>query len=243
MHPPPHFPGALKPLAALFLLFTVAITPSEARLSQVFHQEVSLEELRLYGAWVLVVRLDTPPTRTVSVPYSLKTEDGKRVESTYGLPVARVVVEEVIVAEGEAPAVGAALELYESESLSMFAITLEYEASGMSESPIFHRFKGENLYATHPADARFIVFLRPPAPLGRQEGPFEDAWASMAKAIDGMSAFAVGGAVLPLSRRAEVEALLNPPGARPVAPSPVNPTVTPASEQAPRPDRPRPPRH
>ncbi|MCK6518772.1 hypothetical protein L6R46_27405, partial [Myxococcota bacterium] len=110
------------------------------------------------------------------------------------------------------------------------------------ESPIFHRFKGENLYATHPDDARFIVFLRPPTPLGRQEGPFEAAWASMAKAIDGMSAFAVGGAVLPLSRRAEVEALLNPPGARPVAPSAVSPAAAPEPEQAPRPDRPRPPR-
>jgi hypothetical protein len=225
---------------ALLLLSTLALTPSEAHLSQVFHHEVGLEELGLYGGWVLVVRLDTPPTRTVSVPYSLKTKDGKRLESTYPLPVARVVVEEVLRAEDGAPQVGAALELYESESLSMFALTLEYEASGMLESPIFSRFKGENLFAAHPADARFIVFVRPPTPLGPQEGPFEGAWASMARSTDGMSAFAVGGAVLPLSRRGEVEALFNPPGARPVAPSHTPPAAT--LEQAPRPDRPRPPR-
>ncbi|MEY3212572.1 MAG: hypothetical protein RIT28_3053 [Pseudomonadota bacterium] len=227
-------------LTALLLLTTLALTPSEAHLSQVFHHEVGLEELGLYGGSVLVVRLDTPPTRVVSVPYALTTQDGKKVESTYSLAVARVIVEELILAEDGAPQVGAALELYEPESLSMFALTLEYEASGMLESPIFSRFKGENLFATHPADARFIVFVRPPSPLGPQAGPFEAAWASMAKATSGLSAFAVGGAVLPMSRRAEVEALLNPPGSRPIAPSQVTPAATP--EQAPRPDRPRPPR-
>ena len=234
------FGRGLKLLGAMLLLFTTALLPSEARLSQVFHREVGLEELVQYGGWVLVVRLDTPPTRVVNVPYSLKTKGGEGFESTYGVPVARVVVEEVIRAEDDAPMVGAALELYESDTLSMFALTLEYELSGMSESPIFSRFKGENLFATHPADVRFIVFVRPPTPLGPQEGPFEAAWASMAKATEGMSAFAVGGAVLPVSRRAEVEALFNPPGARPIAPSQVTPTTTP--EQAPRPDRPRPPR-
>lgn len=227
----------LRPLIALLLLTCAAIAPSEARLSQVFHREVTLEELGRYGDWVLVVRLDAPPTRVVSVPYALTNQRGDRVESTYSLAVARVVVEEVLRAEGAAPAVGAALELYEPDSLSMFALTLEHEASGMLESPIFERFPGESLFAAHPADARFIVFLRPPSQMGAQPGPFEHAWASMAAATRGMSAFAVGGSVLPMSRRAEVEALLHAPrDAAPIAPSPAAP------EQAPRPDRPRPPR-
>ncbi|MCK6521190.1 hypothetical protein L6R49_07085 [Myxococcota bacterium] len=229
---PSSIPRALKPLAALLLLTSAALAPSEARLSQVFHREIALDELWLHNVWVLVVRLDTPPTRTVSVPYSVTNPAGEQKRSTYSLPVVRVVVEEVLRAESAAPAVGAGLELYESESLTMFAITLEYEASGMSESPIFDRFAGENLFGPQPKDARFIVFVRPPSPLGAQPGPFEDAWASMAAATDGMSAFSVGGAALPLSRRAEVEALLGP-----------NPAVAPTQEgMAPRPDRPRPPR-
>ena len=210
----------LKSFGAVFLFaLTALLVPSEAHLSKIYHQDVSLTELVGQESWVLLVRLDTPPTRVVTVPYSLTNQGGERVESSYAVPVARVIIEEVLHAEDTPPAVGAALELYEPDTLTLFELTLRYEATGSTKSPIFQRFEGENLFAPQPNDARFIVFVRPPAVGEPQEGPYEAAWTSMAQATRGMSPFLVRGAALPASRRAEVEAMLPRPAATP-APRP-----------------------
>ena len=120
----------MRRLAALLVLTLAALMPSEAHLSKVYHQDVSLLELVNQTSWALVVRLDTPPTRVVTVPYSLTSRDGAPMESIYGVPVVRVIIEEVLRAEDETPSVGAALELYEPETLTMFELTLRYEATG-----------------------------------------------------------------------------------------------------------------
>ncbi|MBK9645844.1 MAG: hypothetical protein IPO67_11950 [Deltaproteobacteria bacterium] len=140
-------------------------------MSKVYHQDVSLLELVNQTSWALVVRLDTPPTRVVTVPYSLTSRDGAPIESTYALPVVRVIIEEVLRAENEPPAVGAALEIFTPETLTMFELTLRYEATGSTKSPIFQQFEGENLFAPQPADARFIVFVRPPAAMSPRPAP------------------------------------------------------------------------
>ncbi len=216
----------MRRLAALLVLTLAALMPSEAHLSKVYHQDVSLAELVNHADWALLVRLDTPPTRVVTVPYSLITQDNTRHESTYALPVVRVIIEEVLRAEDETPSVGAALELYEPETLTMFELTLRYEATGSTKSPIFDRYEGVNLFAPQPADARFVVFVRPPAAMEPQDGPYAAAWRSMAQATRGMSPFVTRGAALPASRRDEVVAMLPPareilqlvPPPKPVAP-------------------------
>ena len=216
----------LQPLAALLVLTLAALLPSEAHLSKIYHEDVSLAELVNHTDWALLVRLDTPPTRVVAVPYSLITQDNTRHESTYALPVVRVIIEEVLRAEDEPPAVGAALEIFTPETLTMFELTLRYEATGSTKSPIFQQFEGENLFAPQPANAKFIVFVRPPNVNEPPPGPYESAWASMGRATQGMSAFMMGGAALPASRRDEVLAMLPPPRVRTgtVPPPPVPPS-------------------
>lgn len=215
----------MRRLAALLVLTLAALMPSEAHLSKVYHQDVSLLELVNQTSWALVVRLDTPPTRVVTVPYSLTSRDGAPMESIYGVPVVRVIIEEVLRAEDETPSVGAALELYEPETLTMFELTLRYEATGSTKSPIFDRYEGVNLFAPQPADARFVVFVRPPAAMEPQDGPYAAAWRSMAQATRGMSPFVTRGAALPASRRDEVVAMLPPARATPQLVPPPKPVA------------------
>lgn len=144
------------------------------------------------------------------MPYAVTDKAGQPKEGSFTLPVARVIVEDVILTDGAAPHKGAALELYSPDALTMFELTLRYEATGVTKSPLFERFPGVDLLApTSPGD-RFIVFLRPPSDAMSQDGPYAKAWAAMASATRGMCPFTMSGAALPLSRRQEVEALLNP---------------------------------
>ncbi|MCK6525205.1 hypothetical protein L6R49_27690, partial [Myxococcota bacterium] len=202
----------IRRLAAFLALLTAALLlPTEARLSQVFYEELPLRDVVQRWGTVLIVRQDTPPTRKLDVPYTLTNNRGEVIRTSYPVDVARVIVEEVIRAEGEPPKPGAALELYSPHTLTLFNHGLRYDLTGTSRSFSLEIFYGEDLFTAQPADARFIVFVREPNHINPGEGPTQDAWRAMADATRGMLPLTVAGAVLPVSRRQEVEALLNPP--------------------------------
>jgi len=177
-------------LAALGLLVALPLPAS-----QVFEEEVPLEEVVESAMAIAVVRRADPPTAQEQLPV---VEEGKTY-TPYTYVVHRLVVERIIHDPGKHLQVGGTVGVSPGDLEEMYAGHVLYEVRDEMESPIVFTYRS-SLGGEWPE--QFIVFLR--------YGTFRER---------PITAFVVPGAVEDVGKQAQIEALLGKSEAAPEGPA------------------------
>lgn len=189
-------------LAALALL----LVGPEAQVSQVHYESVPLEELVGQCGVLAVVTLAEPPMRQVTFTWTERDEAGIERQGQHGVVFQRFLVGEVLKAPAGALSPGQLVEVHHPDVVDGLQLSLEYELSGLSISPIYFAYdEGVNL--STPGQ-QGIACLATPTALTSTPERFAASHAQLAEHLAGTWSLAVGGSIIDLAKRAEVEALL-----------------------------------
>ncbi|MFH1808548.1 MAG: hypothetical protein ABIJ09_07380 [Pseudomonadota bacterium] len=120
-----------------------------ARASQVSHEETSLDEVLSQTEVAVLLQLEDPAMRPVAIPVP---SDGTKDCGAYRYGAWRARVTRVVHSEpASGVAVGQTLVVFPADTPALIAISREACLTGMTESPIFGRFKGVEPMKGQPA--------------------------------------------------------------------------------------------
>ena len=192
-------------LRALSVL-ALALWSPEARVSQVRHETVTLDEVVAQAGCVLRGHLSTPPSASVAFEVPLVI-DGAVVEKPHALGVVNVVIDEVLAGTCHAP--GTEIRVISPDADDTFGLWVEYETIGLSKSPIYFTMEGGfNVWDPGASGQEAIFLLRAATPVSTPAGDQQAAWAAYKAVAEGCQRFVVTGSVVGLGRLAQVKLLL-----------------------------------
>jgi len=174
--------------------------PREAHVSQVHYEPLPLSEVVSGAGCVFRGKLADPhhAARTFTFPL-----EGRPAPLTWGFGVTRVEVLEVIAGACGSP--GQVLEVASVELDNAFSSHLAYESIGLMESPIYFTAQ-DTLPLTGPGVEGIFLLQSPTGVSTPLEHPA--AWAALRAQAKGCHYWAADTSAFPLTKRAEIEALL-----------------------------------